>query len=88
MSTQYTFTQGRLQQKRSRGKHVVAFLAAPLAVFTVALAVWSQLKQQCAPLVAQECLPMGSVQLGGTDIALLATFLAAGVAAIVEVAAD
>ncbi len=88
MSTQYTFTRGRLTLKHSRGKHLVAFLAAPIAVFSVALAIWSQLKQQCAPLSAFDCVAMGGYELGGSDIALLATFLAAGLAAIVEIGVD
>ena len=88
MSTQYTFSQGQLKTKRGRTKHVVAFVAAPIAVFVVALAIWTNLKQQCVPMAAWECVAVGSTQLAFSDVALLATFLAAGIAAIVEVAAD
>jgi hypothetical protein len=88
MSTQYTYTQGQLKAKHGRTKHVVAFVAAPTAVFTVALAIWTNLKQQCVPMAPWECVAVGSTQLAFSDVALLATFLSAGLAAIVEVAAD
>jgi hypothetical protein len=46
------------------------------------------LKEQCAVLSTAQCLPVGPTDLGGTEVAVLATILAAGMAAIVEVAAD
>ena len=88
MATQYTYTQGRLKEKHGRAKHVVAFVAAPIAVFSVAWAIWTSLKEQCVPMAPWECVAVGSTQLAFSDVALLATFLAAGLAAIVEVAAD
>jgi hypothetical protein len=78
----------QLPRHHRKGKHLLAFLVAPALVFTVVYAVWSVLKEQCTSLSTAQCLSAGSVSLGGTDVALLATFLAAGAAAIVEVVAD
>ena len=89
MSTQYRLhTQVQSKQGKLNGKHTAAFIAAPIFVYVVAYAVWTVLKQQCAAFTAAECLPVGSTHLGGSDVALLATFIAAGLAAIIEIAAD
>ena len=87
MATQYRM-HTQVRTAHSRGRHLVALVLVPLTVFAAAYAVWSTLKQQCAALAATECLPVGSTELGGSDVALLATFLAAGLAAIVEVATN
>ena len=87
MATQYRM-HTQIQTGHSRARHLVAFLVVPVAVFAAAYAVWTTLKQQCGVLVAAECLPVGSTELGGSDVALLATFLAAGLATIVEVATN
>ena len=87
MATQYRM-HTQIQTGRGRARHLVAFLVAPVAVFAAAYAVWTTLKQQCAALVTAECVPVGSTELAGSDVALLATFLAAGLAAIVEVATN
>ena len=84
MSTHYQM-HTQLPRQHHGGAHLVALLAVPVVVFAAAYAVWNVLKQQCAALTAQECLPVGSMELGGGDVALLATFLAAGLAAIIEV---
>lgn len=89
MSTQYRLhTQVQSKQGKHHGKHMAAFVAAPILVYVAAYAVWTVLKQQCAAFTSAECLPVGSTHLGGSDVVLLATFLAAGVAAIIEIAAD
>lgn len=87
MSTHHR-THTQIQRRPSNTKHVVAFFATPVAVFLTAYALWTTLKQQCAAFTAVECVPVGSTQLGGSDVALLATFLAAGLAAIIEVATN
>jgi hypothetical protein len=74
--------------KHSRGKHLVALLGVPAIVLGTVLVVWNMLKEQCVALSTAQCLPVGSTDLGGTEVAVLATILAAGMAAIVEVAAD
>jgi hypothetical protein len=74
--------------RRSRGKHLIALLGVPVIVLGTVLAVWNVLKEQCAALSTAQCLPVGSTDLGGAEVAVLATILAAGMAAIVEVAAD
>lgn len=74
--------------KHSRGKHLIALLWVPAVVLGAVLAVWNVLKEQCAALSTAQCLSVGSTNLGGTEVAVLATILAAGLAAIVEVAAD
>ena len=76
MSTQYQM-HTQLPRQHHGGAHLVALLAVPVVVFATAYAVWNVLKQQCAALTTQECLPVGSMEL--------ATFLAAGLAAIIEV---
>ncbi len=74
--------------RHSRGKHLIALLGVPAIVLGAVFGVWTVLKEQCAALSTAQCLPVGSADLGGTDVAVLATLLAAGLAAIVEVAAD
>jgi len=78
----------KLPVKHSRGKHLIALLGVPAIVLGAVLAVWNVLKEQCAALSTAQCLPVGPTDLGGTEVAVLATLLAAGMAAIVEVAAD
>ena len=87
MATQYQM-HTQLQRKPSKNTHLVAFLAAPALVYAAAYAFWTTLKQQCAAFTAPECLPVGSTDLAGTDVALLATFIAAGIIAIIEIAVD
>ncbi len=87
MATQYQL-HTQLQSKPSRNTHLVALLGAPTLVYAAAYAVWTILKQQCAAFTAPECLPVGSTELIGSDVALLATFLAAGIIAIIEIAID
>ncbi|GAA1478523.1 hypothetical protein GCM10009623_29690 [Nocardioides aestuarii] len=74
--------------RHTRGKHLVALVGVPLIVLSTVLVVWNALKEQCAVLSTAQCLPVGSTDLGGTEVAVLATLLAAGLATIVEVAAD
>lgn len=71
-----------------RVRHLVALVGVPLAVLGVALVLWTTLKEQCAALSTAQCLPVGPVALGGTEVVVLATILAAGLAVIVEVLAD
>lgn len=72
----------------SRGKHLIALLGVPAVVLGTVLVLWNALKEQCVVLSSAQCLPVGSTDLGATEVAVLATILAAGLAAIVEVAAD
>lgn len=72
--------------RRHRLRHLVALLGVPAAVSGVALLVWTVLKEQCVAFATDQCLPVGPVVLGGTDVAVLATLLAVGLAVIVEVA--
>ena len=74
--------------KHTRGKHLIALVGVPASVLGAVWAVWNVLKEQCAALSTAQCLPVGSTDLGATDVAVLATLLAAGLATIVEVAAD
>lgn len=74
--------------KHTRGKHLIALVGVPAIVLGAVYAVWNVLKEQCATLSTAQCLPVGSTSLGATEVAVLATLLAAGLATIVEVAAD
>ena len=88
MSTHYNthpHPHPQVQRRHVNGTHLVAFLAVPVIVYAAAYAVWTALKQQCAPLSTLECVTVGSVDLGGSDVALLATFLVAGLAIITEI---
>lgn len=78
----------QLPAHHSRGKHLIALLGVPAIVLGAVLAVWNVLKEQCAVLSTAQCLPVGSTDLAATEVAVLATILAAGMATIVEVAAD
>ena len=78
----------KLPVRHTRGKHLIALVGVPAIVLGAVLAVWNVLKEQCAALSAAQCLPVGSTSLGGSEVAVLATLLAAGMATIVEVAAD
>ena len=87
MTTHYPM-HTQVQSKHGNHRHLIALLAVPAGVFAAAYAVWNVMKEQCAPLVSSECMAVGSMELGAGDVALLATFLAAGLAAIVEVATN
>ena len=78
----------QVPERHSRGKHVIALLAVPAFVLMTVLVAWNVFKEQCTALSAAECLPVGSMGLGGAEVAVLATILAAGLATIVEVLAD
>ena len=55
--------------KHTRGKHLIALVGVPAIVLAAVWAVWNVLKEQCAALSTAQCLPVGSTDLGGTEVA-------------------